>query len=110
MYCPLAIPNILIPIQAAATSPVPTWKSRTQTYLTVAYDNIFFCKVKENIRKAHHGVHVCLLLCVQDGHEQGFFFVAAHHSRVEVHYVGVVVVVADVVILPPAGVSAAVRS
>lgn len=27
MYCPPVRPNIIIPIQAAATSPVPTWRS-----------------------------------------------------------------------------------
>lgn len=34
----------------------------------------------------------------------------ASHSRVEVHNVGVVVVVADVVVLPPAKVSTTIRS
>lgn len=27
LYCPFAMPAIIIPIQADATSPVPTWKS-----------------------------------------------------------------------------------
>lgn len=60
--------------------------------------------------EAYHAVYVFLFLLGEDGDQRGLFGVAAHHSRVEVHDVGVVVVVADVVVLPPARVSAAVGS
>lgn len=60
--------------------------------------------------KAYHAVYVFLFLLGEDGDERGLFGVAAHHSCVEVYDVGVIVVVADVVVLPPARVSAAVGS
>lgn len=47
---------------------------------------------------------------VQDGDERGLLAVAPHQGRVKVHDVGVVVVVAHVVVLPPARVGAAIRS
>lgn len=42
-----------------------------------------------------------------DGDEQGLLEVAAGHGRAKVNVFGVVVVIADVVVLPPAGVGAA---
>lgn len=103
------MPNILIPIQAAVTSPVPTWKKETdvtQTCLAATHDNIHSAVTA----KAYHGVDVGLFLCAVDADEPGLLLVAADHSRVEVHDVGVVVVVADVVVLPPAGVRPTVGS
>lgn len=102
-YCPLAMPDIHIPIQAAVTSPVPTWKSETdvtQTCFAATHDNIHSA-VKA---KAYHGVDEGLFLCAVDADEPGFLLVAADHCCVEVHDVSVVVIVADVVVLPPAGV------
>lgn len=61
-------------------------------------------------KKAHHAVDVGLLVTVVDGGEEGLLVAAALQSRVEVHGLGVVVVVAQVVVLPPAGVAATFRS
>lgn len=61
-------------------------------------------------RETYHGVDVRLFLSVVDGHQQGLLVVAAPHGRVEVHDVGVVVVVADVAVLPPARIRATIRS
>lgn len=61
------------------------------------------------ITGAHHGVDKLLLALAEDGDEPGLLVVAARHGRDEVDSIGVVVVVADIIVLPPAGVTAALR-
>lgn len=58
----------------------------------------------------YHAVNVGLLVFVVDGGEEGLLVEAAFQSLVEVHVIRVIVVVADVVVLPPAGVTATFRS
>lgn len=58
---------------------------------------------------AHHGVDKLLLALAEDGDELGLLVVAVEHGRGEVDGVSVIVVVADVVVLPPAGVGATLR-
>lgn len=62
----------------------------------------------ERSERAYHAVHVLLFALTEDGDEQGLLVEAAAHGRDEVYVLGVVVVVAHVVVLPPAGVGAAV--
>ena len=58
----------------------------------------------------YHAVDERLLVHVEDGDEHGLLVAAAFHGRVEVHGVSVVIVVADVFVLSPAGVTATLRS
>jgi len=60
--------------------------------------------------EAYHAVNISLFIFVEDGHKPGLLSVAACHSCVEVDYVCVIIVVTDVVVLPPPGVGATVRS
>lgn len=108
MYCSLAMPAVLIPIQAAETLPVPTLK-KIQIYFTLFTTFSLIKRVKKK-KQAYHAVNICLFIFTVDGDESGFFVVTAHHSRMEVHYVSVIVVVTDVVVLPPARVCSTIRS
>lgn len=60
--------------------------------------------------KSYHGVNIGLFVLVENGHEHGLLSVAAHIGGVEVDYVSVVVVVTDVLVLPPAWIGATVGS
>ena len=110
MYSPPVMPNNIIPIHAAETWPVPTWKTNTTISTITCLQNYHFKIECSSVQCAYHGVYICLLLSILDGDEKGLLIVTALHSGVEIHNVSVVVVVADVVVLPPAWVGAAVRS
>lgn len=58
----------------------------------------------------YHAVDEGLFVSAEDGDERRFLCVTASHGRVEVHHIGVVVIVADVVVLPPARVGSTIRS
>ena len=59
------MPNIFIPIQAAVSFPVPTWK---KNILLQHIQHILFLfplkKLKEN---PYHAVNICLFVFVEDG-------------------------------------------
>lgn len=57
----------------------------------------------------HHRVDKLLLALAEDGDKQGLLVVAAEHGCDEVDGVSVVVVVADVIVLPPSRVAATIR-
>lgn len=63
----------------------------------------------EEDTETHHAVNIGLFIFVVDRRQEGFLVKTVFQSRVKVDGVRVIVVVADVVVLPPAGITATVR-
>lgn len=127
-YSPPATPNILIPIQAAAAWPVPTWKQHMITDHDSFISNVLsyedsshlwrilksLLKITDQTFKSqelpYQADHVRLLGFISDGHQMSFLLVTPHKGHVKVHDICVIIVITDAVVLPPARVRAALRS
>ncbi len=129
-YSPPATPNILIPIQAAAAWPVPTWKQHTirPVLSQITIRPSLMCRLTrtqvicEEVPPKNHWTntqkpnvsyqadHVRLLGFISDGHQMSFLLVTPHKGHVKVHDICVIIVITDAVVLPPARVWSALRS